>query len=124
MSRSIGSSRRCFLQGAAAFGAGVAISTTSGTLAGAVTAPTIEKVDVVVVGSGLAGLTAALAAVENGAKVVLLEKERTIGGNSLLATGSLYVGGTSMQRSAGMTDTPDAFYKTALDAQRRSQGPA
>lgn len=108
------SSRRRFLQSAAAFGAGAAILPTSGRLTSA--APAIEKVDVVVVGSGLAGLTAALSAAENGAKVVLLEKEPTLGGDSILATGSLYLGGTSVQKAAGINDTPDAFYKDEMAA--------
>jgi fumarate reductase flavoprotein subunit len=108
------SSRRTFLQGAAALSVGAAISTTRGTAANA--APAVEKVDVIVIGSGLAGLTAALSAVENGAKVVLLEKERTLGGDSILATGSLYLGGTSVQKAAGINDAPDAFYKDEMAA--------
>jgi len=37
-------------------------------------APQSEKVDVVVVGGGIAGLTAAVSAAKNGARVVLLER--------------------------------------------------
>jgi fumarate reductase flavoprotein subunit len=73
-----------------------------------------ENVDVVVVGSGLAGLTAALSAAENGAKVVLLEKEQMIGGDSILATGDIFVCCSSVQKAAGIADSPDAFYKDAM----------
>ncbi len=41
--------------------------------------------DVVVVGGGGAGLTAAITAAQNGAKVVLIEKTAALGGNTLIA---------------------------------------
>jgi fumarate reductase flavoprotein subunit len=113
MSEPTGSSRRTFLHVAAAIGAGVAISARTGRLANA--APATEKVDVVIVGSGLAGLSAALSAADNGAKVELLEKERTIGGDSILATGDIYACCTSLQKTAGIVDSPDAFYKEAME---------
>ncbi len=112
MSALLTSSRRRFLQGIAAFGTALTVARPGQSHA----QPTVEKVDVVVVGSGLAGLAAALGAAETGAKVVLLEKERTLGGNTLLATGSLYLGATPIQRAAGIVDTPDAFYKDAMAA--------
>lgn len=71
--------------------------------------------DVVVVGAGLGGLTSAVAAAENGAKVALLEKLAFAGGNSILSTGIFYVGNTSIQRNAGIKDSAEAFYKEAMD---------
>ncbi|MDI3522977.1 MAG: fumarate reductase flavoprotein subunit, partial [Bacillota bacterium] len=71
--------------------------------------------DVVVVGAGLGGLTSAVAAAENGAKVALLEKLAFAGGNSILSTGIFYVGNTSIQRNAGIKDSAEAFYKDAMD---------
>lgn len=50
------------------------------------TAETLDC-DVVVVGAGGAGLTAAAQAAENGAKVIVVEKMPIVGGNSLKATG-------------------------------------
>jgi fumarate reductase flavoprotein subunit len=85
--------------------------------------PQTEKVDVVVVGGGLAGLTAAISAAENGAKVVLLERSAALGGNSLLSTGSLYVGATSIQKEAGLQDSPDAFYKEAMEVSENRRDP-
>ena len=40
----------------------------------------IEEAEVVVVGSGACGLSAALTAAEGGARVTLLEKQRSLGG--------------------------------------------
>lgn len=53
--------------------------------------------DVVVVGSGLAGFTAAVRATESGAKVILIDKSgNELGdGNVLMASGSLRAGGKS-----------------------------
>ena len=53
--------------------------------------------DVLVVGAGLAGFTAALRATENGAKVILIDKSvNELGdGNVLMASGSLRAGGKS-----------------------------
>lgn len=85
--------------------------------------PQTEKVDVVVVGGGLAGLTSAISAAENGAKVVLLERSAALGGNSRLSTGALYVGATSIQKEGGLQDSPDAFYKEAMAASENRRDP-
>jgi urocanate reductase len=45
------------------------------------------RTDVVVIGSGAAGLTAAVAALERGARVILLEKHNAPGGRSVRAEG-------------------------------------
>ncbi|KAF0807652.1 flavocytochrome c [Alcanivorax xiamenensis] len=46
-----------------------------------------EEVDVIVVGSGFAGLAAAHEVARAGASVALLEKMRTPGGNSIIVQG-------------------------------------
>lgn len=53
----------------------------------AVAAQKTMKADIVVVGAGSAGLTAAVQAAEKGAKVILLEKNPFVGGNSQHAEG-------------------------------------
>ena len=57
----------------------------------------ILPTDVLVVGAGLAGFTAAVRSVEQGAKVLLIDKSQgELGdGNILMASGSLRAGGKS-----------------------------
>lgn len=65
-----------------------------------------ETVDVLVVGSGFAGLAAACQAAEDGAKVLVVEKMRTPGGNSIINGGIVGIPGTPMQKKMGITDSP------------------
>ncbi|MEO9230023.1 MAG: FAD-dependent oxidoreductase [Devosia sp.] len=51
----------------------------------------IERFDVVVMGSGAAGLTAALIAADQGARVLILEKSPLFGGTSAISGGQLWV---------------------------------
>src|SRR5690606_24390037 len=63
--------------------------------------------DVVVIGFGAAGACAALEAAETGADVLVLERFRG-GGTSALSDGIIYAGGgTTVQRAAGVRDTPE-----------------
>ncbi|HWP79758.1 MAG TPA: flavocytochrome c [Candidatus Acidoferrum sp.] len=71
--------------------------------------------DVVVVGAGLSGISAAIKAKENGADVILVEKMSFTGGNSKLSTGVFFMGGTDIQKAAGIEDTPDAFYDYVME---------
>ncbi len=61
--------------------------------------------DVVIVGAGGAGLTAAVQATQNGAKVIVLEKMPMVGGNSLKATGGMNAADTKYQAALGITDS-------------------
>ena len=61
--------------------------------------------DVVVVGSGGAGMTAALEAAYAGSKVVVLEKLSYIGGSTRLSSAMLVVGGSQLQEEAGIEDS-------------------
>ena len=60
----------------------------------------VYEADVVIVGAGGAGMTAALTAVENGAKVVIVESQAAVGGNSVRATGGMNAGETPYQDKA------------------------
>jgi len=68
------------------------------------TAETLDC-DVVIVGAGGAGLTAAVRATQEGAKVLVLEKMSMVGGNSLKASGGMNCAGTKFQAAAGITDS-------------------
>ena len=67
--------------------------------------------DVVIIGSGAAGLAAAVTAYDGGARVLVLEADDKVGGSSRLSGGHFYAAGTSAQREAGIEgDTPDAMF--------------
>lgn len=67
-------------------------------------------VDVIVVGSGAAGLSAALAAAQDGASVLVAEAEGIIGGSSRLSGGLMMGAGTRYQRALGIEDSPEALF--------------
>lgn len=67
--------------------------------------------DVVIVGAGAAGMSAALEASNAGAKVIILEKQGIPGGATTLSGGKLLAAGTEFQEAAGFEgDTPEALY--------------
>lgn len=68
-----------------------------------------EDCDVIVVGGGGAGLSAAISAAERGMRTVLLERREKLGGSTALAIGSFTAAGTRWQRARGIHDTPDAL---------------
>ena len=70
--------------------------------------------DVVVIGSGAAGMAAGLTAAEGGAKVVVAEKAPHHGGTSNFAQG-LFAVESEMQRKSYIGITRDEAFKTAMD---------
>lgn len=68
------------------------------------TAETLDC-DVVIVGAGGAGLTAAVRATQEGVKVLVLEKMSFVGGNSLKASGGMNCADTKFQAAADITDS-------------------
>jgi 3-oxosteroid 1-dehydrogenase len=64
-----------------------------------------EDFDVVSVGSGLGGLSAALTAAERGARVLVLEKFALLGGVSALSSGQLWLGPNHLQAPDGIDDS-------------------
>ncbi len=68
--------------------------------------------DVIIIGSGAAGLAAAVAAADAGASVLVVESEKQVGGSSRLSGGHFYAAGTSIQEEAGVIgDTADAMFE-------------
>jgi len=63
--------------------------------------------DVVVLGSGAAGLTAALVAKINGARVTVLEKASQIGGTSAWSGGMIWIPNNPHMRAAGIADSKE-----------------
>jgi len=69
---------------------------------------------VIVVGGGLAGMSAANQAVECGGKTVLLDKSSFCGGNSTKATSGINGAGTKTQKIKGIPDTAEIFIADTL----------
>jgi fumarate reductase flavoprotein subunit len=81
----------------------------------------MERVDVVVVGAGPAGLALTVHAVDAGLQVVLLEAAEDIGGALHYSGGHLSAAGTDRQRERGISDSVEAHY---ADIMRISRGTA
>ncbi|MGB3771470.1 MAG: 3-oxosteroid 1-dehydrogenase [Rhodococcus sp. (in: high G+C Gram-positive bacteria)] len=65
-----------------------------------------DTYDVVVVGSGAGGLTAALTAASEGLSVVVVEKAAHYGGSTARSGGAVWVPGNSALEAAGQKDAP------------------
>lgn len=75
-----------------------------------ITADETKTADVVIVGAGGAGLSAAISAVDNGAKsVIIIEKTGTTGGALNYTSGSMSGANTVIQKEDGIEDTVDSF---------------
>ncbi len=73
-----------------------------------------SDVDVVVVGSGAAGLSAAVSAAEAGLSVRLLEKAPLLGGTTAVGGGGIWIPGNPHMREMGLDDDRDEAIAYAL----------
>ncbi|KAF1762282.1 hypothetical protein GCK72_010544 [Caenorhabditis remanei] len=71
---------------------------------------------VVVVGGGLAGLSASLEIITEGGRVILIEGENNTGGNSAKASSGINGAGTDTQEKLGIHDSPELLVKDTLSA--------
>jgi urocanate reductase len=75
----------------------------------------VQNYDVVVIGAGGAGFSAALTAKEKGANVVLLEKMPQVGGNSLISGAEMNVAGSWVQKKMKIEgDSPELHEQDTL----------
>jgi fumarate reductase flavoprotein subunit len=72
------------------------------------------EADVVVVGAGGCGLTAAIAAAQGGAEVLVLEKQARPWCNTARSGGMIPAAGTRLQRAAGVVEAPEAMAEDIL----------
>ena len=80
--------------------------------------------DVIVIGAGGAGLSAAITAAENGASVILVEKMSNVGGNTLISGGEMAAPGSWMQEKEGIADDVETFYNDVLKGGDNEGDPA
>ena len=82
--------------------------------------------DIVIVGAGGAGLSAAVAAAETDGslKIIVLEKQGIMGGNTNYSTGGINAAETDVQRSLGIEDSKDLFYDDTMRGGKQENIPA
>lgn len=86
---------------------------------------TTRHTDVLVIGGGPGGMSAAVAAAKSGASVTLLEALAEIGGNAIWSTGYMAFIDTELQRQHGIEDSIEIFMSDAraeVDLQRGRYG--
>jgi succinate dehydrogenase/fumarate reductase flavoprotein subunit len=110
--------RRRFIQKAAA---GLGAAALGGIAAPETEAARLDRhwdlsADVVIVGSGAAGLPASIAAAESGATVIVVEQNYDIGGHGIQSGGNIALGGgTSLQKKYGVEDSPDKMFEALVN---------
>ncbi|WP_105146668.1 flavocytochrome c [Streptococcus suis] len=82
-----------------------------------------DSYDVIVVGSGGAGMSAAISAKDAGASVALLEKMPVIGGNTAKSSAGMNASQTKFQEAEGIADTNDKFYEETLKGGKGTNDP-
>ncbi|OCG01781.1 flavocytochrome c [Gilliamella sp. wkB308] len=85
--------------------------------------PNDKSYDIVVVGSGGAGLASAIRAHDLGASVVVVEKMPVIGGNTNKASAGMNAAETKFQKLKGIVDSKDLFYKETLAGGKNKNNP-
>lgn len=107
--------RRSFLKtGFLGTAAAAATTLAAGTVEAAAPKSKTLTYDVVIVGAGCAGLSAAIEAADRGAKVVVLEKSITPMGNTPYAGGFVNAACTWVQKRDGITDDIESFYEDMM----------
>lgn len=75
-----------------------------------------EHFDVIVIGTGFAGLAAAIEAKCAGANVVVLEKMKAAGGNSIISDGGIAVPASQAQAEQNIADSKELFCADMMKA--------
>jgi 3-oxosteroid 1-dehydrogenase len=70
-----------------------------------------EEVDLVAIGSGIGGLSAAITAHDEGLKALVLERSGQVGGVTALSQGQVWIAGNHVARKLGIEDSPDSGFR-------------
>jgi 3-oxosteroid 1-dehydrogenase len=70
-----------------------------------------REVDVVAIGSGIGGLSAAITAHEHGASALVLERSDQVGGVTALSMGEVWVAGNHHARALGIDDSVESGFR-------------
>jgi FAD binding domain len=73
----------------------------------------IQNSDLIIVGAGLAGLSAALEAGRSGAKVLVIDEASIFGGHAIMSEGELNIIDSPFQRSKGIETPPISSARAA-----------
>lgn len=82
------------------------------------------SVSVIVIGGGGCGLTAALAAQQAGAEVLVLERDASTLGTTAMSTGLIPAAGSRLQREQGIDDSPELFARDIVAKTHGETDPA
>ena len=81
------------------------------------------EVDCLIIGGGAAGLTAALAASEDGAVVLVAERETRLSGSTALSSGLIPAAETNAQKRQNISDSKNTFYADIMEKNDNSADP-
>lgn len=84
----------------------------------------VETADLIVIGSGGTGLTAAINAHDAGLRVIVLEKMPITGGNTQLAAGGMNAAGTKPQSALKIADSWKTMYDDTMKGGKNLGDPA
>ena len=73
--------------------------------------PAQSAADVIIVGAGISGLSAALDLGRGGAKVTVIDMSSVFGGHAVMSQGSVSIVATPTQKLAGIEDSPDLAFQ-------------
>lgn len=74
------------------------------------------EADVVVIGAGAVGMTAAIGARDAGLSVLVVDANYDIGGHAICSGGNMPIGGgTALQKKYGIADTPEIYFRDLTD---------
>ncbi len=78
-------------------------------IAGCSKSAPVRDADIIVIGAGIAGLSAALEAADAGAQVIVIDVNSVAGGHAMMA-GGMFLVGTPLQEAKGIHDSPELAF--------------